>query len=105
MMTEEVARKKWCPMARVIPVRDGKHSGQPPFNRGAPDGVDEIILPPAAYCVASICALWVEDTAIICPGCGNGKWGSVNEKDERLCSQCCEPVEKVENIGHCGLAR
>lgn len=63
-MTEDEAKKKWCPFARVTrghPNANGNASvpsGQPVFNRldlGTPNITQ---LPPAADCIGSACMAW-----------------------------------------------
>ncbi len=51
ILTEEEARKKWCPMARV---NDDSDKG---YNRIV-DSVDGLVIPKVARCIASDCAMW-----------------------------------------------
>ena len=64
-MTEEDARKKWCPFVRWDP---GSESGDPATNRhGSAD--HPIVASVAAYrCIASDCMAWRNDLAA--PGVG-----------------------------------
>lgn len=48
-MTEEQAKEKWCPFARIINIRDTVA-----FNRSSADAPTG-----AARCIASGCACWV----------------------------------------------
>jgi len=73
-MTEEQARKRWCPMARVVEAGDGILHG--PFNRyhsGADMGLDG----GEACCLASDCMAWVERQGY--DGRVEGRCGLVNE--------------------------
>jgi len=99
LLTEEGARTKWCPQARVFDV-SGTNSAAA-INRYDEDvpsknnGADEDSLPPSARCVGSNCMAW--------------RWGD------------CHPTETVDVIetptpglhrrvsrpiqrGYCGLA-
>ena len=81
-MTEDEARKKWCPMVRYVPNR--------PFSFGRIvaavnrwiDDEDTQLSPDPCQCIASDCACWVWDT----------------EKDY-------ETVQGniIKAAGHCGL--
>ena len=55
MMTEDEARKKWCPAARV--VAEGRTQRSPPHNR-AVVGDKVINLPRGCDCIASDCMWW-----------------------------------------------
>ena len=58
-MTEEEAKTKWCPFARVIVGQaDGSHiATQPPYNRFQ-RADDRTAVPPASYCIGSACMAW-----------------------------------------------
>jgi len=62
-MTEEEAKTKWCPMARLVAGQETDEYGvtlvpdnQVSFNRMA--YTKETKLPAGAYCVASDCMMW-----------------------------------------------
>ena len=66
-MTEEEARTKWCPYARLMPVHPtreggwtGEHRSPSGYNRGANVvyGATTPVLPDSAACVASVCMAW-----------------------------------------------
>lgn len=53
LMTEDEARTKWCPMARIA-TNIYPHASA--INRGHDSGVPQI--PPGCQCIASKCAMW-----------------------------------------------
>ncbi len=59
--TEEEAKKKWCPMARVVTAtEDGgdlSFDGMPNFNRVCLPG--SVFLHASCLCVGSQCAMWI----------------------------------------------
>ena len=84
-MTEDEARKKWCPMVRYVPNR--------PFSFGRIivavnrwiDDDDTQLSPDPCQCIASDCACWVYD---------NGKIDTRGKvAGERV----------LKDEGHCGL--
>ena len=81
-MTEEEARTRWCPMARLNVGNDTAA----PYNRYLHSDEYDMALPGARKCVASDCALWVVDY----------RAGS-SVMDVR--------GPDVEDGGHCGLVK
>lgn len=61
-MTEEEAKNKWCPMSRIIAIknRETDEPGYGPYNRWE-DSCDEKngMLPRGSYCLASECMMWI----------------------------------------------
>lgn len=69
MMTEDDARTKWCPMARVAewrmgkPIGAGKDTYSASHNRlftfSTDEGVDQVLHDAeGTYCIASGCMMW-----------------------------------------------
>ena len=82
-MTEDEARTKWCPFARVVERQNDQS-----YNRCVIvqqyGGAEALPIPIGAKCVASECACWVVDAgATVPPGehstaqghCGLINWG------------------------------
>lgn len=66
-MTEEEAKKKWCPMVRLIATQE---SIQPVYNRAANESPINL-----TACIASDCMMWrshFEDTLKFNGYCGLG---------------------------------
>ena len=84
IFTEEEAKTKWCPMARVTDCTDDNRKSWPTFNRigGMPDPIND------AHCIASECMLWVGTDNILFP-------------EKQSPSDATEPVYK--SAGYCGL--
>lgn len=67
MYTEEEAKKKWCPMVRIVGV-DGKENGvvnRTSYNKCVHVGEREDFIPAGSECIASKCMMWeweYEDT-------------------------------------------
>jgi len=76
-MTEEEARTKWCPMARVT-----AGNGHVSFNRDDASMPGYLKQAKSANCIASDCMMWVEDTST-----------NISTGASRICG------------GHCGLAK
>jgi len=75
MLTEEEAKKKWCPEVRLT-ASDGEwHTNRPPGN--APDAVESYL------CCASMCMAW--------------RWGII-EHQRNL------PASDRTRAGYCGKA-
>ena len=56
-MTEDQARTKWCPMARVVVTHEsGAQFG--PMNRTESCGDDKFMKPMGSFCIASACMAW-----------------------------------------------
>lgn len=77
-MKESEAREKWCPFVRVAVGNELLPDGiTPPFNRvHGPSGL--AVIDEDTACIASKCAVWVEDS---------------------------EPPITKSKHGHCGLAK
>jgi hypothetical protein len=93
-MTEDEARTKWCPFARVI--ENGSASGA--HNRvQLPTGRD-VRVPVAGFCLASTCMAWrqvyttvvVDGRGVIVPN--QATWGGDYERKD------------IVSGGYCGLA-
>ena len=82
-MTEEEARKKWCPKALAVPNAMGYASG----NRF--DGKGDTPLDAMCKCIASDCMIWVDDTSYY-------SGGGLTELKKL-------PENEIEYCGHCGL--
>jgi len=83
VITEEEARKKWCPFVRLLSVttRDGKpEAAIASFNRIAlsPDPSTHVMSPETARCIASECMAWrwakVKDVITREPPPGHYEW-------------------------------
>ena len=74
-MTEDEARTKWCPMARVQ-IAESKGSN---CNRVTTFPLDEHQSAAVGMCIASNCMLWVKE---------RDRWYNLQERSEH---------------GHCGL--
>lgn len=87
-MTEDEAKTKWCPMARVIHFHDNDGPGISPAagNRGA-HGQPK----PESLCIASDCMMWVATD--------NEYPTQPSETTVR------HPLSNVKPAGHCGLTR
>ena len=88
-MTEDDARKRWCPMARVCVVGpDGEHMTS--FNRtcSSSDDIDSFQTNGPMKCIASDCMMW--------------KWKLEPSRAELLNAQA--NAGQVEN-GYCGLIK
>ena len=91
-MTEEEAKGKWCPFARVseyIPEREASEDGAVGhvmgFNRVQgckPNGEEATIIPGAAQCIGSGCMAWKDDGDV---------WSEVHDK--------------YITMGRCGMVR
>lgn len=53
-MTEDEAKTKWCPMARL----DYDHST---INRDTEYKSEELVIPKASLCIGSDCMMWAAD--------------------------------------------
>lgn len=66
-MTEEEARTKWCPFARVVTEREPKNPAFGPYNRLALNGEDPDdqmwMQDPEIHCIASDCMAWRTNAA------------------------------------------
>lgn len=89
-MTEEEAKTKWCPYARVqmggsasAQLSSG-HNRQAAYVNWAADNT-----PPGTRCIASACMAWRETYVIANVDMSNYQWGS--------------PVP-MKTVGYCGLA-
>jgi len=98
-MTEEQAKTKWCPYARVIPAYlDGESMSPLPIEVPAHNRIQEIGAPrgqdatthKAMNCIASECMAW------------RGQWR--RKSDGLLCGQSYPSCGDGERVGHCGLA-
>lgn len=79
LMTEDEAKKKWCPMIKIAPETEGFY---PLTNRAkAIHKGDELI--GTVTCIASECMAW---------------------RNTGLVYDCDEPTKIIERRGHCGLA-
>jgi len=60
LVTEEEAKTKWCPFARVATIEGGRKYIAPPpvYNRVVFDGVELSADLKSACCVASTCMAW-----------------------------------------------
>lgn len=60
LMTPTEASSVWCPMARVIFIKDDSvPSGQPAWNRVQPDQPEaEVRATTATMCLGNRCAMW-----------------------------------------------
>ena len=97
-MTEEEARKKWCPMVRF---GDGNASGNR-FDMH-PDATEEEhgtpLNPKACRCIASDCTMWVWDRTDTPYGFESGK-----DADGKETLTCVEsPIDGIH--GCCGLIK
>jgi len=66
-MTEEEAKTKWCPMARVI-----ESANDPSFNRIQYKDKDDVEVAHGSYCIATDCMMW---EWLELPGEGEGYCG------------------------------
>lgn len=101
MHTEEKAREKWCPFARMIVcTNDDKHAvlNASSFNRAIPEGEDgELLSLRGARCIASDCMAW------------RGAWRKIVKDryfgdEEEILPQPIPPHKDWERVGYCGLA-
>jgi len=60
-MTEDEAKEKWCPHVRL---RGSVDNGQDRGNWNKRGDISMDAFPQRACCIASDCALWVEETSI-----------------------------------------
>lgn len=97
-MTEEDAKTKWCPFARVIPgfIQDGEMfsnpAGIPAHNRIQERGTDTPTWHGAMSCIGSECMAW--------------RW-TTYEREEGLIMKPTGPYSArgtKEHEGYCGLA-
>ena len=93
-MTEDEARTKWCPMARVIADREVGLS--PTFNRWEADYFDDQVTTAcddrACRCIASACMMWrTRMVEVAAPG-----GSSVRLEGEPAF---------IQEHGYCGLAK
>ena len=97
-MTEDEARQKWCPFARVAMISSSDIEC-PPCNRLAIDGVSGLEKNPAgARCIASDCMAWRQTATLWL------KDGAL--KPTRVHSDMPIPhlADQIGSEGHCGLA-
>ena len=57
-MTEEEAKTKWCPFARVITVHTAEGMIVGPGNRTEICGEDHFTKPMGSFCIGSACMAW-----------------------------------------------
>lgn len=91
-LTEEEARKKWCPHSRIINTKDGQVSAS--HNRvwveGESQGEGKLhIQMGSAFCIASECMMW--------------RWRSYRV-DFSGTDMKTENVAENGTLGYCGLA-
>jgi len=111
MITEEEARKKWCPFARVISVKRGavgaplEDQGVPAHNRRQVEGVlPANSIPDGGYCIASECMAWEWGVEMRSPEIT----GNVVTKDDGHGIQLLSEPNKIPvelDKGDCGLKR
>ena len=94
-MTEDEAKKKWCPFARV----GSSVSGLGSLNRDASPSDDSINgLPRRALCLGSACMAWrwvrFDRTAFVTPGVWTDAEGYA----------AAGPKGDLKRLGGCGLA-
>ena len=92
MVTEEEARKKWCPFVRLMSVakRDGKRdTAVTAFNRIAltSDAATHDMSPAAARCIASECMAW--------------RWGEIESENDGVYEGRLEPGEFNPPFAQC----
>ncbi len=93
MLTEDEAKRKWCPSARAIPARlddDGMiavPAGVPAHNRVQERGETEATWHAAHNCLASVCMAWRWTHS-------SAEVGGVKRIDH----------EDTRPLGYCGLA-
>lgn len=59
MLTEDEAKAKWCPFARIcVSEKDGSEASVASFNRIAHRQTSNLLTPHAANCIASACMAW-----------------------------------------------
>ena len=91
MVTEEQAKKRWCPHARVIggTMSDTQAQADTPAGQAAHNRIDtgpaQLSIPDASACIASACMMW--------------RW--YVEPGKR---QHGQPVPLGRALGWCGLA-
>lgn len=65
-MTEEEAKRRWCPFSRVIsgskagPIVASIQNGQAAFNR-IETGPVQVVMPDGSACIGSCCMAWREE--------------------------------------------
>ena len=85
-MTEEEAKKKWCPFARLL--RFGSLDAHGPFNRVEIVTKNATSLHNPTTCLASACMAW--------------RWDNFDPHDSKSSGGILLPKEQWP--GHCGLA-
>lgn len=91
LLTEEDAKTKWCPFARVIAgAIEGKGGTvSPPYNRFAALETGSHPNPVDARCIASECMAW--------------RWSKFNQSNLNLPKELTPPPPRPDE-GFCGLA-
>lgn len=110
-MTEDEAREKWCPFARVaVTEHSDMHASIASANRLPGTGGSAVDDPdlewPSPRCIASDCMAWRKKLAVKWTDRNKGEpdpdpeiWGLING-DEGICEwRSYEPIQ-----GYCGLA-
>ena len=84
MMTEDEAKQKWCPFARVSAVQE--NSVTPSFNRAATKEADTMT-PAASKCIGSACMAW-RWSLTQPPGTGFDAYGRPNPRQPDIRGFC-----------------
>lgn len=85
-MTEDEAKTKWCPFARVVILGEGSPIG--PANRAVGKGGTEGTK--GARCIVSACMAW--------------RWRGWFLDEDRDCHATPPPADPAVRLGYCGLA-
>lgn len=103
-MTEQEAKTKWCPFARVVPSSGGDKEGDPfkvqagvpAHNRVQINGTTKVGTSPAGMCIGSVCMAW--------------RWlGHRDRRDHKTIERFTDIStgandQDLEAVGFCGLA-
>jgi hypothetical protein len=90
--TEDAAKTKWCPFARLCRSHNGEvFNGQPVFNRTQDD--NSLGLPDAARCIGSACMAW--------------EWSLMKNPEFKSIAETPDVHPLIYNFdrGDCGLKR
>jgi hypothetical protein len=100
-MTEDEARTKWCPFARVVTVHAEAGMIAGPANRTEVCGEDHFTKPMGSFCIASACMAWRWS---VVPVAATAAEQLVRKKGRGFETYWVAPVAETVGDGFCGLA-